>query len=306
MTHKKVELEAQSDIVFSVLNFLCVVAFIAISAMALIPLGMACAAASVDGVVGISGGSEGSYFAVYIPIPSGQALSGVEWFNNDGGYSFPAMYIGTGHVDGPGLLQDCELVAEIVSGPSSDWSSFQFEAPIGASLDGLYLVFGVDNQVEYSNPGLGGGPALGYVRNSQDGVGGWISGDGELWFKMHQSCSFAVNPMLVEATEGMLIKSMDNENQNEISFGLSAHPNPANPTMRIDYSLTKPGMVTLEVFDLRGARIRRLVAEVQDPGQHHVDWIGTDSNGRSVASGVYFARLITQEGTLTKRVTFVR
>jgi hypothetical protein len=69
------------------------------------------------------------------------------------------------------------------------------------------------------------------------------------------------------------------------------HPNPFNPHTEIRYSITAPGRVRLDVYDVNGRLIRRLVDHVQSAGEHRVAWTGTDDRGRPVASGVYFYRL---------------
>jgi hypothetical protein len=69
-------------------------------------------------------------------------------------------------------------------------------------------------------------------------------------------------------------------------------PNPFNPVTRIAYDVPAPGArVTLRVYSVGGALVAVLVDERVDPGRHVAVWDGTDTAGRSVASGVYFYRL---------------
>ena len=70
------------------------------------------------------------------------------------------------------------------------------------------------------------------------------------------------------------------------------HPNPFNPMTRINYEVPPGGaLVQLEVMDLRGRRVRTLVAEHQAEGSRTAVWDGRDSGGRAVASGTYLYRL---------------
>lgn len=71
----------------------------------------------------------------------------------------------------------------------------------------------------------------------------------------------------------------------------SATPNPFNPVTEIRCELPAAGAVTLDVFDLGGRSVRRLVDGDRAAGTFTVTWDGRDDRGRQVPSGVYFARL---------------
>ena len=67
------------------------------------------------------------------------------------------------------------------------------------------------------------------------------------------------------------------------------HPNPFNPQTTISYDLDAGAKVVLEIYDVKGARVRRLVDESMPAGRHTAVWNGADDAGRRVASGVYLA-----------------
>ena len=71
----------------------------------------------------------------------------------------------------------------------------------------------------------------------------------------------------------------------------AAAPNPFNPSTTIGFSLAAAADVELAVYDLRGLRIATLVNSPRAAGHHQVLWLGRGGDGRTVASGVYFARL---------------
>ncbi|MCB1182410.1 hypothetical protein KDM41_03180 [bacterium] len=84
-------------------------------------------------------------------------------------------------------------------------------------------------------------------------------------------------------------------------------PNPFNPRVAIPLELDRAGAVTLDVYDARGSRVRRLLAGRVDAGARTVVWDGTDDRGRAVASGTYFARLRTGDGPVrTRAMALVR
>jgi len=87
---------------------------------------------------------------------------------------------------------------------------------------------------------------------------------------------------------------------------LGNYPNPFNPSTTLSFALPSAMPVTLDIYSARGMRVRRVLAEPRTAGVHHVVWDGTDSQGRTVASGVYFYRLMTPEATLTDKVLLAK
>jgi hypothetical protein len=86
------------------------------------------------------------------------------------------------------------------------------------------------------------------------------------------------------------------------NFSVAAYPNPFNPSTVISYNVGHPGHLTLKIFDLRGRLVARLVdGPVITSGS--VTWDGTNIQGATIPSGVYFyqARLGDEEaeGKLT-------
>lgn len=75
-------------------------------------------------------------------------------------------------------------------------------------------------------------------------------------------------------------------------------PNPFNPRTVIAFDVPLSGDVQMQVFDVRGRLVRRLVERALAPGRHHVAWDGDDDSGRPQATGVYLVRL-RQAGTST-------
>jgi hypothetical protein len=69
-------------------------------------------------------------------------------------------------------------------------------------------------------------------------------------------------------------------------------PNPFNPSTVIDFSLAKPGRVTLKVYNLLGQKIKTFLSEdLQNAGWYHLLWEGTDDSGHRVASGAYVYKI---------------
>ena len=78
-------------------------------------------------------------------------------------------------------------------------------------------------------------------------------------------------------------------------------PNPTAGAVRIEFELSRQSRVRLLVHDLEGRELARLVDGEQDAGPHLLLWDGKGRTGPLLA-GLYFLRLETPAGTLTRRV----
>ncbi|MDP2172632.1 MAG: T9SS type A sorting domain-containing protein [Candidatus Cloacimonadaceae bacterium] len=84
------------------------------------------------------------------------------------------------------------------------------------------------------------------------------------------------------------------------------YPNPFNPSTTIAYQIPESGNVRLEVYNLKGQKVRTLINESKAAGMHSVVWNGTDQSERSVASGIFIYRLITDSNSSNKRMLLLK
>lgn len=87
---------------------------------------------------------------------------------------------------------------------------------------------------------------------------------------------------------------------------LQNKPNPFNPTTTISYAVSKPGEVSLGVFNILGQNVRHLVNEHQEADTYDVIWDGRDNSGNSVASGVYFYRIKINDFAETRKMVLLK
>jgi len=79
------------------------------------------------------------------------------------------------------------------------------------------------------------------------------------------------------------------------------YPNPFNPVTRISYQIPSEGYVTLTVFDMLGRIVTTLVSEVEQAGEHNVEF-----NARGLSSGIYFYTLRTNNFVQTKKLMLLQ
>jgi hypothetical protein len=84
------------------------------------------------------------------------------------------------------------------------------------------------------------------------------------------------------------------------------YPNPFNSSTTIRFSLPKLQRVRLEVVDVIGRHMRTLVDDRLLSGVHEVRWDGRDDAHRSVASGIYYCRLMVDGAILTRVMALVK
>jgi photosystem II stability/assembly factor-like uncharacterized protein len=80
---------------------------------------------------------------------------------------------------------------------------------------------------------------------------------------------------------------------------LIAAPNPFNPATTLRFRTGAAGAARLTVYDARGRQVRMLVNQQLPAGEHAARWDGRDDAGRTVAAGVYLARVTASSGETT-------
>jgi hypothetical protein len=79
------------------------------------------------------------------------------------------------------------------------------------------------------------------------------------------------------------------------------HPNPFNPVTTIRFELQERMFVHIEIFNVEGKRVATVGDGVYPQGVHEVLWTAS-----SVASGVYFVRLVAGDHVLTRRILLLK
>jgi hypothetical protein len=70
---------------------------------------------------------------------------------------------------------------------------------------------------------------------------------------------------------------------------LSVYPNPFNPSTTIAFQTPVAQPLSVELYNLKGQKVRCLLDGTLESGNHRLVWDGKDDHGRQVSSGIYFA-----------------
>ncbi len=124
----------------------------------------------------------------------------------------------------------------------------------------------------------------------------------------------SANPVLIDiemgrpgymAATGVVTSDNDRTTPKIFSLG-QAYPNPASGKVSIKYTLSTTGQTSVKVYNILGAEVKTLVNSRQDANAYMVTWDGKDNNGRAVANGVYFYKLVSGEFTATKKMMLLK
>ncbi len=98
-----------------------------------------------------------------------------------------------------------------------------------------------------------------------------------------------------------------NSNLPDLNFHLGQnYPNPFNPVTRMTYSIPSAGHVNLTIYNVLGQRVRTLIDRELPAGLFVATWDGIDDRGKSVASGVYFCRIIYGDEIEQRKMVLLR
>jgi hypothetical protein len=84
-------------------------------------------------------------------------------------------------------------------------------------------------------------------------------------------------------------------------------PNPFNPSTNIKFIINETtNPYTLNIYNLKGQLVKTLVKGNLEKGTHNIIWDGTDSNGKTVSSGIYLYSLSNGKSNQIKRMVLMK
>jgi hypothetical protein len=96
--------------------------------------------------------------------------------------------------------------------------------------------------------------------------------------------------------------SIDGIDQLPVSFAIGQnYPNPFNPTTSIRFDIPQDVHVTINVYDVTGRLVARLVDAQHSPGVYTATW-----NASQFASGMYLYQIRAGEFSATKRLMLIK
>jgi hypothetical protein len=97
--------------------------------------------------------------------------------------------------------------------------------------------------------------------------------------------------------------------QNQIpntQYQLYNYPNPFNPETKIVFNLPEEGNVKLEIYNIKGQKVKTLLDCYMSPGRSEMIWNSRDDNQKRVASGVYLYQLQTPSKSYVRKCMLLK
>ncbi len=102
--------------------------------------------------------------------------------------------------------------------------------------------------------------------------------------------------------------SIQDDPEPSVPFVLDIYPNPMNLSRQdgMSFSIASQKAPTVSLYNVRGQKIRSWTPEKDASGKYMIRWDGSDQAGKTVSSGIYFARVEGSKQTLVKKVILLR
>jgi len=89
-------------------------------------------------------------------------------------------------------------------------------------------------------------------------------------------------------------------------LSINNYPNPFNPTTTIMFNLPKDSKVEIDIYNIKGQKVKSLISDDFIAGKHKLIWNGTNNFNKKVSSGIYFYRLKTNQGIINKKMLLLK
>ena len=99
---------------------------------------------------------------------------------------------------------------------------------------------------------------------------------------------------LVTGTPGIHYKVSFKDKQDDCipaATELQCYPNPFNPELTISFDLQEQKEVKLDIYNIKGQKVKSLVNETYRPENYNIIWKGDNVMGQKVSSGIYLIRM---------------
>jgi hypothetical protein len=84
------------------------------------------------------------------------------------------------------------------------------------------------------------------------------------------------------------------------------YPNPFNPSTTISFNNAAAGNVKIDIYNIKGQKVKSLVNDYFSSGLHKVEWNGTDEQQKQVGSGVYFYKMKAENFSDTRKMILMK
>jgi plastocyanin len=140
-----------------------------------------------------------------------------------------------------------------------------------------------------------------YSSNGNTSNGGFSVpfGGGTVSFPTAGTYYYVCEPHAEFGMKGIIhVETISKVNSTTADTRLTVFPNPASEYFSVNYLLQNKGKVEIMLVDIAGNDVLNILNDVQNEGNHSL----INNLNSDVAAGIYFVRINTDEGVLTKKL----
>jgi flagellar hook assembly protein FlgD len=87
---------------------------------------------------------------------------------------------------------------------------------------------------------------------------------------------------------------------------MTTYPNPFNPETTIAFNLPKAAIVSVDIYNVKGQKVKSLLHEAVPAGRNLIRWNGKNDTNQAVASGCYFCRVKGKDFSQTAKMLLLK
>ncbi|UCE64974.1 MAG: T9SS type A sorting domain-containing protein, partial [Candidatus Zixiibacteriota bacterium] len=87
---------------------------------------------------------------------------------------------------------------------------------------------------------------------------------------------------------------------------VNSYPNPFNSSTTITVNYLEGGDARIRIYDITGRLVKELETTNKEGGEIKAVWDATDNSGRRVSSGIYFARVKSDNYSSIKKLLYLK
>jgi hypothetical protein len=152
---------------------------------------------------------------------------------------------------------------------------------------------------------FGSGTATGNIRLATPDYGS--AGTYSASVRVSNGTTFAADTFLITVNPAAVTGITEVDVVSKGFAAATVAPNPLNGDATVTYTTTRTGFVRIDLYDIRGRLVRRLVDEPSlAAGTHRATIDGRGARGQMLASGIYYVRGVSSEGEFKKLITILK
>ncbi|HQO18283.1 MAG TPA: choice-of-anchor J domain-containing protein [Candidatus Cloacimonas sp.] len=122
----------------------------------------------------------------------------------------------------------------------------------------------------------------------------------------NSAIAFLVDDFSVHSDGGYIVDNDDPSAPSFVNDLKGNYPNPFNPETTIRFSTAAKGPVTIDIYNIKGQLVRKLLNTTLEAGNHNIVFDGKDENGKFIASGMYFYKMQTGKFSSIRKMILMK